>query len=118
MDVTLVFAGGGVGATLRWLCAGAIGGIAGTWVVNVLGCFLLGALAAPAAGAPDRARLALGTGVLGGFTTYSTYNLELVDLAARGEPGRALAYAAATNLGGLLAGALGFWLMGGLGAGK
>lgn len=112
MDVVWVFLGGGLGAALRWLASTAISGVSGTLVVNVVGCFLLGFLAAPGTGAPGRARLVLGTGVLGGFTTYSTFNLELVEMLARGQAARAAGYLAATVVGGLVAGALGFWLGG------
>jgi CrcB protein len=63
-----------------------------TLAVNVVGAFALGVLvgATPPTAA---SRLALGAGVCGGFTTFSTYAVEAVALAERGLPGRAGAYA-------------------------
>jgi len=83
-----------------------------TSLVNVLGCF---ALAAFSRMLGDRVWLGVpatwivGTGVLGGFTTYSSFNLELLLMLQRGDGLRALAYAAATLFGCLAAGALGLW---------
>lgn len=51
----------------------------GTWIVNASGSFLLGALTQLASSSTSLSptlRLALGVGVLGGFTTYSTFNQE------------------------------------------
>jgi CrcB protein len=68
----------------------------GTFAVNVLGCFVIGALAALAEHrdlfSPD-ARLFLMTGLLGGFTTFSAFGYEGVSLLRRGDVGIALAYA-------------------------
>jgi CrcB protein len=81
----------------------------GTLAVNTLGSFLLGMLAELGArGAPlaPGLRLFLGAGVLGGFTTYSSFNQETLQLAAQSGP-LALLNAAITLIGCLLAGALG-----------
>lgn len=63
--------------------------------VNVLGSFLLGlTLAQVGRGAwPDAARLAFGTGVLGAFTTFSTFSTDLDGLLGRGAGGTAALYA-------------------------
>lgn len=110
--------GGAFGSLLRFganlWCAQRL---AQTWpfattFVNVLGCF---ALAFLSRAVPERIWLGvplmwtLGTGVLGGFTTYSSFNLELLQMMQRGEPLRALAYAGATLFGCLASGALGLW---------
>jgi CrcB protein len=61
---------------------------AGTLAVNVLGCFAVGALSAAFAGPTlvrDEYRIGLTVGVLGGFTTFSTFGLETFNLAAIGE---------------------------------
>jgi fluoride exporter len=77
MDLLLVAAGGAVGAACRYALLVLLAGLGygGTvWpvlVVNVLGCALFGVLSQWAL--PPQTRLALLTGVLGGFTTFSSY---------------------------------------------
>ncbi len=71
----------------------------GTQAANVLGSFLLGFVSLALEGqriAGVDARLVVGTGMLGGLTTYSTFNLETLRLAQEGHPLRAFAYAAST----------------------
>ncbi|MCC6925013.1 fluoride efflux transporter CrcB [Novosphingobium sp.] len=112
--------GGGVGAWLRYLTGlawtRAIGPVAASafpWAtlsVNVLGSLAMGLLAGWLArhGAHGEGwRLLLGVGVLGGFTTFSAFSLELALLVERGSLATAFAYAAlslAAGLGGLFAG--------------
>ena len=81
----------------------------GTLVVNLTGCFLIGGVIqiATAQSWPDTARLMLTVGFLGGFTTYSSFNHETMQLAASGAVGAALTNVAVTLLGGLVAGWLG-----------
>jgi CrcB protein len=79
----------------------------GTLLVNVLGSFALGVVAEALANATVlgvEARLILGVGLLGGFTTYSSFNLETLRLAQGGQLDRALLYAVATLVGCLVAG--------------
>ena len=78
--------------------------------INVVGSFLLGLLIVmPLAWVDPQARVVLGVGFLGGFTTFSTFSVQaLVDFDA-GEPGRALLYIAASVLLGLAAAAVGFY---------
>lgn len=85
--------GGAAGTGARYLLGNAILRWLGpafpyhTLTVNALGSFALGALmeASLATGAVHPTlRLALSTGVLGGFTTYSTFNYETVELVRRG----------------------------------
>lgn len=112
--VLFVAAGGAVGSVLRylvslWLNRGAPWG---TLAVNLVGSFLLAFLFASLPGEERTAwRVALGTGVLGGFTTYSTFNLEAFSMLERGEGLRALAYVGVTVLGALIAAWLG-WVAG------
>ena len=84
----------------------------GTLAVNVLGSFALSIVMAFALRGrlDDTARVALGAGVLGGFTTYSSFNYETFALAQTGAWGKAAIYVAATMLGCLAAGAAG-WLV-------
>ena len=82
----------------------------GTLLVNVVGSFLLGALLqlflVIDSGSPG-IRLAVTTGMMGGFTTYSTFNYELLDMLQSGRMSLAFMYLGATVLGCLLAGTIG-----------
>ena len=84
----------------------------GTLVVNLLGSLLLAVLMQLALRGriDDAARIAIGTGVLGGFTTYSTFNYEALALVQQGSYGRAAIYTGATFVGCLAAGVVG-WLL-------
>ena len=86
-----------------------------TFVVNVIGCFVIGALAALVEHrdffSPET-RLFLFTGILGGFTTFSAFGYEGVFLLRRGEIGIALAYAGLSVVCGLAAVWLAFKLFG------
>lgn len=84
-----------------------------TLVTNLVGCALLGALMQIVSTriAPHRLlRPFLGSGLLGAFTTFSTYALEARDLLAAGRPGTAAGYVFGTLLGALLAVRLGRWV--------
>ncbi|MHB1489023.1 MAG: fluoride efflux transporter FluC [Cellulomonas sp.] len=115
--VGLVFVGGMVGTTGRYLLTTALPSHGGwpmaTFTENVVGSFLLGALLEALlrrgreSARGRRARLALGTGVLGGFTTFSSLALDVEQLLTRGSVAIALGYAAATVVVGLAACLLG-----------
>jgi CrcB protein len=103
MEFLLVFLGGGVGAALRhgvnMLAARLLSGAFpwGTLCINVLGSFVMGAVVefwAQKSGLPQQARLFLTTGILVGFTTFSTFSLEVALLHSRGETAMAALYAA------------------------
>ena len=76
----------------------------GTFLVNVLGCLVVGVPAGLVErqgwSSPD-ARIFLFTGVTGGFATFSAFGLETVFLLRRGEVAIALAYVALSVFGGL-----------------
>lgn len=78
-----------------------------TFGINLVGCGLIGVLMVLVAegGRPAHplVRPFLGVGVLGGFTTFSTYALDYADLLTRREAGTALAYAAGTLAGAMAA---------------
>lgn len=107
----LVAIGGAAGSLGRYLVAEALppqhGWPVGTLTANLVGAFLLGALLeylgrrGPETPGVQRVRLALGTGVLGGFTTFSSLALETERLLAAGAVGTALGYAAASLVLGL-----------------
>ncbi|HEY7574106.1 MAG TPA: fluoride efflux transporter CrcB [Thermoanaerobaculia bacterium] len=120
----LVCLGGAVGTGARYLLSGWILAVAGTrfpWgtlMVNVLGSFLLGVVAeigVTTAAIPPTLRVAIATGALGGFTTYSTFNYETLQSMQAGAFGAAVANILATVAGCLLAGLAGValvrWLM-------
>jgi len=99
-----VAAGGAIGASMRWLLAGAIQRATGsafpwgTFAVNALGSFLLGFLFVyliERSTAGELLRLMLTVGLLGAFTTFSTYSLESIRLLEQGAYG----FAAANVLG-------------------
>ena len=98
--ILLIGLGGGVGAVARYLLSAYIQQAAdnatfpiGTLVVNVLGCFTIGALSylADVRGVftPETRVLAF-TGFLGGFTTFSTFGNETLALLRDGENGYVL----------------------------
>jgi CrcB protein len=113
MKLALVCLGGAFGSGARYLLAGWITSLTGpavwgTWAVNVIGCFLIEIVvqAAQKAGLSSMAVLALTTGVLGGFTTYSAFNQQVLALFRAGQWAGA-AYLGATVAGCLLAGVAG-----------
>lgn len=119
-DALAVFVGGGVGACLRYIVSLAsphlsIGSrpepylsLLPTLLINLLGAFLLGLLLAYLASRGSETtrlrslRLSLGTGVLGGFTTYSTFALEAAQLIIDQRWVLASSYLALSLTGGLL----------------
>jgi len=110
----LVAAGGAIGATARYLVADLVHRVAspffpwGTFLVNVTGCFAFGLVAglADARGAvgPSTRAFVL-VGVFGGYTTFSSYAFETMELIRAGELPSALANGAGQVVLGLLA----FW---------
>jgi CrcB protein len=77
--------------------------------INIVGSFLLGVLVAEHWFARD-VREALGVGFLGGFTTFSTFSVQVVMEADAGEPGRAAVYLTLSVVGGIAAAAVGYAL--------
>jgi CrcB protein len=111
--------GGAVGTAARYLLSGWVLRAAGpgfpwgTLAVNTIGSFLLGLLMQVALGSTlfsPTLRLTLTTGVMGGFTTYSTFNYETLRSLQDGAWLIAFANLGATVLGCLAAGLLGFSL--------
>ena len=108
-DALIVALGGAVGSVARWMVGQALAGAArtlpwGTLAVNVAGSLVLGLVLAVWPGErPSAARLLLGVGLCGGFTTFSTLSAELVAMLERGQPMRAGAYALASLVAGALA---------------
>jgi CrcB protein len=108
----IVFLGAGIGGALRHgvnLSAAKLFGYGfpfGTLIVNVIGSFVMGLLAgffAYRAGIPQHVRLFLTTGVLGGFTTFSTFSLDAALLIERHSFGLAAGYVVGSLAAGLAA---------------
>ena len=115
MAYLLAALGGALGALSRWGIAEAFPASPGGWpwatlLVNLTGCLLIGVLLAVlAAQVPEPAwvRPFLGVGVLGGYTTYSTFAVEVVELVDGGAAVPAAGYVLTSVLGGVAAVALG-----------
>jgi CrcB protein len=97
--------GGALGSGLRYLLAGWVQRLSngpfpqGTLTVNLIGSFLLGGLMHVSLTSDlltPNARLALTTGFLGGFTTYSTFSYETLQLMQEGSLGLAFVNATVT----------------------
>ncbi len=108
--------GGAIGALLRyqsgrlmthWLGPNVVTAFPwATLTVNVVGSLLMGALAgflARHGQGGEQWRLFIGVGLLGGFTTFSSFSLELMLLIERGQPFQALTYGLISVLAGLSA---------------
>lgn len=117
----VVFAGGTLGTATRAALEAANPAPPGGWpvttfLINVSGAFLLGLLLellsrrGPDVGARQLLRLGLGTGVMGGYTTYSTFALETVRLLEGGAVLLGLGYAMGSVLLGLAAAGAGMLL--------
>lgn len=112
----LVALGGGVGGLLRYVATQvvtepAVGFPTTTFVVNVLGCLALGfCVGGPFTVGPAWLRPTLGTGLIGGFTTFSAVVHAARATASGGLAGTAVGYLAASVLVGVLAAAIGMGL--------
>ncbi len=108
--------GAAVGALLRWVAGLALNGVwagfpLGTLLVNALGGLLIGVAMVWFARSPhELLRLLLVTGLLGGFTTFSSFSAESLGLLQRGDWGLALLHSAAHLLCALACCALGYAL--------
>lgn len=114
---SLVAIGGGAGALARyqvgrgmthWLGPQVVTAFPwATLTVNVIGSLAMGLLAGwlarHGAEGAENYRLLVGVGLLGGFTTFSAFSLELMLLIERGQPATAFAYGAVSVLAGLSA---------------
>jgi len=115
LSLALVAIGGAIGSASRYALSTAILRVsgtlfpAGTFAVNLIGCIAFGAIIGAAEQrfilTPD-ARAFLLVGVLGGFTTFSSYAFESFALVQDGQ----FAFAALNIAGQVVAGLLGFWV--------
>jgi fluoride exporter len=114
MAYLLAALGGALGSLARWALADALPSPGGwpwpTLLVNLTGCFLLGALVAVLAARtpePPWMRPFLGVGLLGGYTTYSAFAVEVVGLVDGGAHLLAAGYVLLSVAGGVAAVVLG-----------
>ncbi len=113
--IAAVAVGGVAGAEARYVLAVAFPQTPGDWPwttfwINVTGCVLIGVLLtvlSELTSPHPLLRPLLGVGVLGGYTTFSTWSVEAVGLVAAGHPGVASAYVVVTPVAAVLACALG-----------
>jgi len=114
LATSYVAVGGGIGAALRYQTGRAMTHWLGvsvvttfpwaTLAINVIGSMLMGVLAGYLARhghGGEHWRLFVGVGVLGGFTTFSAFSLELMLLVERGQAPQAAVYAIVSVLAGL-----------------
>ena len=119
--ILTVAIGGSIGAVLRYLVANLGQSLTtadfplGTLIVNIIGCALIGLITAlligPLGQNRELLRLLLIVGVLGGFTTFSTFALDSIELFEDGRLWQVTLYIVLSNVIGILA-ALGFYRVG------
>jgi CrcB protein len=119
--ILLVMAGGAIGSALRYgvsmfaahrLSAGFPWG---TWLVNLAGGLAVGLLLGliiARGGGGETLRLFVGTGLLGGFTTFSAFSAETAFMIVNGQPWLAGVYVFTSVLGALALTFVGLWLSG------
>jgi CrcB protein len=121
VNILLIAIGGALGSVCRYLLSSAVlralGTLfpAGTFVVNVIGCLLFGAIAGATQerlSLSPEMRALLMAGVLGGFTTFSSYMNESFVLVREGQ----FVWAGLNLAGQVVTGFLAFWIAFGLGS--
>lgn len=119
LHLVLVAFGGAIGAGARHLVnQGALRIVGpnypwGTIAINIMGSFAMGlfiALLGRRFGGSNELRLFVATGILGGFTTFSSFSLDFATLWERAAPLPALGYALASVIGAICALFMGLWL--------
>jgi CrcB protein len=114
-NIIAVFLGGGLGSLIRYLVSQLTKNIfmmpiIGTFFVNIAGCFLIGYIYALNLykEQSEPTKLFITVGLLGGLTTFSTFNLEIFELIKAGKIEYAILYMLASLTIGLLFTYLGF----------
>ncbi|MEI5908888.1 CrcB family protein [Bacillus spongiae] len=110
MDIFWIGLGGGVGALARYIIGKAFNSSSipwGTFIVNVLGSFLLGLMVG--VNIDNRSYAFLGIGILGGFTTFSTFHVELLTIW-KDQKKSAIFYLFLTYITGICSAIVGLWI--------
>ncbi|MBT8286258.1 MAG: fluoride efflux transporter CrcB [Flavobacteriaceae bacterium] len=115
----LVFLGGGIGSGFRFLISKFLNPyfssfFLGTFSVNIIGCFLIGlilGIATKSAALNNTFLVFLTIGFCGGFTTFSSFALENYGMLREGQIFSFLIYTLSSILAGILAVAMGLWLV-------
>ncbi|HZH63455.1 MAG TPA: fluoride efflux transporter CrcB [Flavisolibacter sp.] len=110
IQLAAVALGGATGSVLRYGIQKVFNTSfpSGTLLVNITGCFLIGVLLATVKPSDEQKRLLLMAGFCGGFTTFSTFTLEGIQMMMNSRWATAFLYTAASVAGGLLATFLGY----------
>lgn len=112
MNFLLVAFGGALGSVLRYGANIALTGLmgpgfpTGILLINISGCFVMGLMAGLGAFVwqwPEGLRIFVMVGILGGYTTFSAFSLDVLSLVERGQHSAAIGYIFASVLGSLLA---------------
>jgi CrcB protein len=114
MQLILIGTGGAVGSILRYLVQKSFSAKfpVGTLSVNLIGCFVIGLLwAISVKGMPESMRYLLMTGFCGGFTTFSAFGLETVQMMAYGRWTNSFLYILASVTGGIMATFFGYKIL-------
>lgn len=118
--IAVIAAGGAAGSVARHFANTGLSALfktsfpAGILIVNVLGCFLMGVLVALFAAklnVPQEGKLFLTVGFLGGFTTFSAFSLDTMNLWTRGDVTGAVLYVLASVILSILAVFAGSWIV-------
>jgi fluoride exporter len=118
--IGLIAAGGALGAVARHFANNGIGAVLpagfpwGIMLVNIIGCFIMGMLVALFASSWNTSqdvRAFLTVGFLGGFTTFSAFSLDTMNLWTKGDMTGALVYVLGSVVLSILAVFAGSWLI-------
>ncbi len=94
-NVIAVFIGGGIGSVFRYVVCAIVASHWATICVNLIGAFLIGMAYeyfSTSADLSTRLKLFIMSGLLGGFTTFSTYLLDFITLFQEGQKIEAISY--------------------------
>ena len=112
MNYLYVGLAGGLGAICRYLVGISLANQSifpfSTLLVNLLGCFALAFILSRTESFSYKARLALGTGFLGSFTTFSAFSVETIQLVEQSHYAMALIYLSCSIIGGIVSSNLGW----------